>query len=344
MKHSWPQSLACLWLALICGCAGMDVPKVITNNDVAPKLKQRNEEAVRSFERQRDAAEFEAARNRWLHQNDPKGCREVLERLLARNPQHRDARLLLADLLLTENDAPAAYTHAKKALDEWPNDPQVQYTMATVLDALGRTSDALGYYERASKMAPSNEAYRAAYESAREAAHEIVNQTGYDAGERGNLSSAGYNEADGSAAQLSEMDNLLLSGERALAQGDLQAAKDYFLRAIALEADNPKVPLLAGTASLRANKPELAIELLSVATEKFPKDAKIHRALAVAFYRRGDYTAAYSALQQALSVDKSDALSYFLMGCTLAKLGRREAAEPYLRQAHALDAKYGFVR
>ncbi len=115
---------------------------------------------------------IEAAKARWEQQDDPKGCREALEKLLARNPQHRDARLLMAELLLAEDDPQGAYEHAKAALDAYPNDAQVQYTMALTLDASGRTSDALAYYERATKMDPQNEAFAAAYQTAREAARE----------------------------------------------------------------------------------------------------------------------------------------------------------------------------
>ncbi len=46
--------------------------------------------------------------------------------------------------------------------------------------------------------------------------------------------------------------------------------------------------------------------------------------LGAAYYRTGDYKSSQVALQQALSLDKSSALSYLLMGCTLAKLGQNE--------------------
>jgi len=82
--------------------------------------------------------------------------------VLSRNPRHRDAHLLLAELLLAQNDAQGAYAHAKAALDISPNDASVQYAMGVVMDALGQRSEALGYFQRAAKMDPQNDAFQAA--------------------------------------------------------------------------------------------------------------------------------------------------------------------------------------
>jgi tetratricopeptide (TPR) repeat protein len=73
----------------------------------------------------------------------------------------------------------------------------------------------------------------------------------------------------------------------------------------------------------------------------FPRSAHLYQALAVAYYRRGDYASSQVAAQQALSLDNSSALSYFLVGSALARLGRAEAAEVHLRQARRLDPRFG---
>jgi Flp pilus assembly protein TadD len=49
-------------------------------------------------------------------------------------------------------------------------------------------------------------------------------------------------------------------------------------------------------------------------------------ALALAHYRSGAYHEAEGALRQALSLDNAYPLTYFLMGCTLDKLGRSPEA------------------
>ena len=65
--------------------------------------------------------------------------------------------------------------------------------------------------------------------------------------------------------------------------------------------------------------------------------------LGAAYYRSGDYQSSQVALQQALSLDKSSALAYLLMGCTLAKLGQQQAADDHFRRP-PLDPRYTVVR
>ena len=96
----------------------------------------------------------------------------------------------------------------------------------------------------------------------------------------------------------------------------------------------------AAIAALRSNHPQAAIDVLEPAARQFPRSAVIQRILGTAHYRRGDYRSAQAVLQQALSLDKSNALSYFLLGCTQTKLGATEAAERCFRQAQLLDPKF----
>jgi tetratricopeptide (TPR) repeat protein len=366
------STLLCLLLVLAAGCAGIQLPRTITEGDVTPQRKKRNEECVRQFDQQRDFAEFEAAKARWVQQRDLKGCREALEKLLARRPQHRDARLLMVELLLAAEDPPGAYRQAKAALDAHPNDAEVQYTMALALDAQGKTADALAYYERATKMDPRNESFAASYQTAREAAHEEMGAAkaavfegndavddlaaeglpvGYAetaapaprAGRTGSPGRAG-STASSEVAVDGPAGELLRKGRAALAEGSSQAAVENFRQAAATKPDNPQIPISAAAVALRANRPEVAVEVLASAAKRFPNSPAVHRMLGAAYYRTGDYKSSQVALQQALSLDKSSALSYLLMGCTLAKLGQNEAAESHFRQARTLDPKYKVVR
>ena len=369
-RHNLYAALITLLLTLAVGCAGIHLPKTVTGGDISPQRKKRSEEFTRQFEQQRDFAEYEAAKTRWVQQRDPQGCRKALEKLLARSPQHREARLLMVELLLAEDDPHTAYEHAKAALDTYPNDAQVQYTVALTFDAQGKTSDALSYYERAMKMDPRNEAFAAAYQTARKAASDevrcsraatlaidqsvddaaaeavVVNYSAPTPTPAARAGSAGFgNPAD--SAGLAEDDptvELLRKGQVALAEGAHQAALEYFRQAAATKPDNPQIPISAAAAVLRANRPDLAVELLAPAAKQFPNSAAVHRMLGAACYRTGDYKSSQVALQQALSLDKSSALSYLLMGWTLAKLGQNETAEAHFRQARALDPRYKAVR
>jgi tetratricopeptide (TPR) repeat protein len=360
----------------------MPLPKTITKGDVAELRKKRTKEFTEQFDRQRDFAEYEAARTLWVEQRDAKACREAVEKLLARRPEHCEAQLLMAELLLSEGDAGAALQTAQKALSANPNDAQVHYTVALTLDAQGKNQDALPYYERAAKMDPRNGSYAAAYQAAQEivrgevaathgaappdAVHPGTPQkanasagdvtaatyldplsaslpTGMPPGSRGPGGPAGSVNSSG-ITERGPTGDLLRNGQKALADGTPQAALDYFRQAVGTKPDNPHIPISAAAVALRANRPELAVELLTAATKRFPNSAAIYRMLGAAHYRTGDYKSSQGALQQALSLDKSSALSYLLLGCTLAKLGQNEAAEAHFRQARTLDPKYNFVR
>lgn len=350
-----PMRIAvCIALTLVAGCAGVRWPKTVTQGDITPQRKQRAEEFNRHFDQQRDSAEFESARNAWLQQGDPQGCRDGLEKLLARQPRHLEARLLMVELSRAEDDCATAALHAKAALDAYPNDARSQYAMATALDAQGKSSDALAYYERAAKMDPGNESFGGSYHSARDAAREDVQRS--KATQLGNAKSwdapaevvatAAY-DAPQTPAPSEGADRAaeIMSGaQAALAEGKATEAMELFHRAIRLYPDNPQIPISAAAALLRVGRLEPAIEILAPAAKRFEAVPAIHRMLGAAYYRAGDYKSSQVALQQALSLDKSSALSYLLMGYTLTKLGQNDTAEAHFRQARTLDPRYSVVR
>ena len=139
-------------------------------------------------------------------------------------------------------------------------------------------------------------------------------------------------------------EDLLRQGAEALSEGKTDVAMAFFREAAASRPHDPQIPISAAVAALRQNHPEAAVDLLQAAADRFPKSAAVYRTLGAACYRRTDYRAAQSALKQALLLDKANPLSYFLMGCTLVKLGEQPAADECFRQARLLDPKYAVPR
>lgn len=119
-----------------------------------------------------------------------------------------------------------------------------------------------------------------------------------------------------------------------------ETAAGCFREAASIRPNDPRIPISAAVSALQTNQPELAVELLDEAHERFADSAQILRILGTAHYRLGDFESSQVALQQALSLDKSSGLTYFLLGCTLAKLGQSDLAEEHFRQARTLDPKY----
>jgi uncharacterized protein HemY len=92
--------------------------------------------------------------------------------------------------------------------------------------------------------------------------------------------------------------------------------------------------------ALRHNRPHVAVTIAREALDRHPQSAALYRLLGTAYYRSGEYGSSQVALRQALLLDKSSALAYLLMGCTLAKLGQAEQAETCFAQARRFDPRY----
>jgi Tfp pilus assembly protein PilF len=139
--------------------------------------------------------------------------------------------------------------------------------------------------------------------------------------------------------QAAGVEAALGDAERALVAGDVAKARVFLSKAVTLDAANPHAVVRAGVLALRYEQPELAIQVLKPAQSRFSDSAALERTLGMAHYRKGDFPAAQTSLERAISLDKSHALSYLLMGCTLEKLGQTQAAAAHLDQARRLDPR-----
>ena len=360
-----------LWIAPLVatalGCAGVQTSALvdtITSEGITQEREQRKDEAAQLFAQHRDRAELEAALAQWNRQ-DTAGCEESLERLIARNPSHCDAQLLLAEVYLAGNRPREAFEQAQRAFEAYPNETNVQYIMGLVLDATGRCDDALAYYQRAAQAEPGHEVYAVGYRKALEASKQVMPQAAASnrpapngtptepiptalGGEPGALrllshtDPAGHADSAGSAnaATRDPLQAVFQQGRAALAERSVQTAAMCFRKASSMQPDNPQIRISAAVAALQHNQPALAVELLHEAENRFSDSVALYRILGAAYYRLGDYQSSQVTLQQALSLDKSSALTYFLMGCTLAKLGQSESSEAHLRQARTLDPRF----
>lgn len=399
-------------LGLAAGCKGLPTLGP-PDQDLTQKRRQRTEEAAREFEAKRDLAELQAALARW-DQGDVKGCEHALQRLLERNPNHREARLLMAEVCLADNRPQAAFSQAEQALLAYPDDAHVQYTVGLLLDATGQGETALAHYERAAELEPDDELYTVSHRNALRAAEGVGPSPDGPTGQPADSSQASLelesvvpdhtaqtsqparsvvehrpnrpktaapaddapqpsttpprtshaetggrvDPADFTETAVTDRVRALLDkGRTALAEGAPETALVRFQEAAAVCPNNPQIPISAAMAALRHNQPDLAVELLRPVAvggvcgchappphQGSSASAQAYRILGVAYYRLGDCPSSQVALQKALSLDKSSPLSYFLMGCTLAKLGRFESAEAHFRQAQAIDPRYAVRR
>lgn len=131
--------------------------------DVTPRRELRKAEASEQFGRKRDGAEFRVAQEQW-DRGDLAGCDATLKRLLTRNPDHLDARLLQAELRIDQGSNSEALAVLRPLAEDYPNDPRVQYLLALVLDASGDTEAAVAHYAKAVQLEPANELYRLSHD------------------------------------------------------------------------------------------------------------------------------------------------------------------------------------
>jgi predicted Zn-dependent protease len=156
------------------GCAQLS-PRAPKEKDHAEVHAEQSAEMVATFETKRDQAQFEAARVRW-REGDLPGCREQIDKLLARSPKHRGGRLMRAELRLYENKAEAALPDLEALAADSPKDAEVIHLYGLVLEALGRDAESLTQLQRATELAPHSEVYAASYQLAQEMSGDPTNR------------------------------------------------------------------------------------------------------------------------------------------------------------------------
>jgi tetratricopeptide (TPR) repeat protein len=133
--------------------------------DVHPIKAQRAKETAKHLGEQRDRSELEAAKFAW-QQDDVEGCRDLLDKLLERNPRHREGGLLMAELLLVERQTDQAREQLKQVLKHHPNDAEASHAMGLLLEAENKPAEARAFFQQAAKAAPANHEYKISYEAA----------------------------------------------------------------------------------------------------------------------------------------------------------------------------------
>ncbi len=156
---------------------------------------------------------------------------------------------------------------------------------------------------------------------------------------------AAYGLSDDSAGTAEVSDQATLEDSQptpkdfksALASHDSMAALAAVEIDITNNPEDPQIPISATVAAMEANQPEAAASIARLGIAFHPSCAGLHRNLGAALYRSGNYSSSQVALQQALSLDNTSPLAYFLMGSVSEKLGDTEAAQSHFARAAELD-------
>jgi Flp pilus assembly protein TadD len=138
-------------ILVLAGCRSFALPKPPVK-DVAVEREKRKAVAVEQFEQRRQKAELTAAKAA-SRRGDWASCQSILEGVLRRVPQHRDARLLLARTHLEQGRQPAAMAQIETAVGDFPEDPKVHETVAGLLREMGKDEEAWAHMDRARHLA-----------------------------------------------------------------------------------------------------------------------------------------------------------------------------------------------
>jgi tetratricopeptide (TPR) repeat protein len=344
------------------GCAGWKGGRTPVP-DVKPLREDRAKEAIAEFEKERNAAQYQAALSSWK-QGNVTGCREALEKLLTREPDRRDARMLLAEVHLINEEFDQAQAIVQKLIDQDPKDAHAQHTLGLLLEVQGKQREAVACYERAVQLAPEDMAIATSYEAAVESldnegaipptsgrtktqgpalasdAHPAANPQYTDSNRKSDSKLAAGSTGLNSVHLTNECRACLKQGDEALDQVDLDMFVNCTRSAMQAQPRDPKVPNLAAVSALRHNQAELAVQIANEGIHTAGESAELYRTLGAAQYRLGQHPEAQVSLGKSLSLDKSNALAYFLMGCTLNKLGEHEKADEHLQKARQIDPRY----
>jgi len=152
-----------IWLCavLMTGCAGWK--QTLQPKTAIETREERAKEALQDFEERRDAAQLEAALDRWK-QGDAGRAEAMLSAIVNRRPDYVEARVLLAEVLWSRNDA-SAEQQLRTVLELQPNRADAHHALGLVLDGTERAEEARQHLSKAAELEPANDVYRETSES-----------------------------------------------------------------------------------------------------------------------------------------------------------------------------------
>jgi Tfp pilus assembly protein PilF len=125
-----------------------------------PRRQERKEQVVATFEAQREAAQLQAALNRFSEGNHD-ACFQQLSNLVQTRPAFVDARLQLAELHLFRGEHQQAQQQLRAALIIAPQRAELHDCLGRALEADAQSEEALVHFQKAAEIEPANELYAA---------------------------------------------------------------------------------------------------------------------------------------------------------------------------------------
>ncbi len=313
------KGVVLLLISVTLGCSNVTSWVEKTKSPIDQK-REAHQKAAQQFEARRQNAEYLAALQA-ARQGNAAGAERTLTILLQRNPTHRDANLLLAECCVAKEDLTQAETILSGVVQREPDCQAAHFALAHLLESSGQSDRAELHFHKSGRSGLQ------ALESAK------VSQGGGDSSKQLPCPFATVAKTAPAATSLERLFQAHQDGNGEVVIAELDVA-------MFREPDNLQIPLVVGKYLLqRGSTSGLQLPLQS-AIRRFPEQASLYRLLGAVEASENDYESSQVALQQALSLDKSNALAYFLMGRTLSELGREDEAKQHFARATQLDPRF----
>lgn len=119
-----------------------------------PRRQERKEDAIASFEAHRQAAQLQAALNRFREGNEA-ACYQQIVSLVEQYPQNVDARLQLAELHLLRGELASAEEQIRAALALSPQRGELHDCLGRILEASSRPDESSAAFAQAQHLEPA---------------------------------------------------------------------------------------------------------------------------------------------------------------------------------------------
>ena len=247
---------------------------------------------------------------------DLAGAVTAFQKALALEPTSWAAHLNLGLALRENGDASKALVHLRRVAEAQPKNPTVQCELGKTLRQNGDLAAAVAAFERALEIDPE---MREAY---------------YGLGFT--LKQQAAAERKTSAAPLA-MNPFHKAAQDAIAQGDLNSAKEQLVRAIAADDNDGDAHNLLGYVLGQQGDAALALPQLRRAAALKPDSAEVHYNYGAALWYSGEKQNAISELKTSVRLDPSAAASYALLGMAQREEGDLTASRVSFVRAIALS-------
>jgi tetratricopeptide (TPR) repeat protein len=254
----------------------------------------------------------------------------LLAPVVERAPRFAQARYLLADAYLANNDPALAISQLEEVQRQIPGNPRVGFRLAAAYTRAGRPRDALAQLDPLGKILDKVADYQL---------------------ERGRalLLLGRLDEAFGAASAARRLapqspQPYLLLGQIETGRRDAKSARNMYTKAAELDATYVPARLALGQLDLAANDPDAAVKEFDTAIQANPKSLPAVQAKVTALLGQKRVKEAIQVAEAAVKANDQDAGFHTLLGGLYLIDGQNDKASASYRRALELDPKSAGAR